>query len=247
VAASRSKSRPSATPRFSGAATAHGGRGESPAEERLAVARIRITMPEAAPIGRFSRGHPEVELVFTAAQFLSPDRVLTEVEILSRDPTDYTPEISRLPDVLSAIRLGRVGPRTRYQVTLRQLPDYVPVINEWSAILRYPRIVQSGEITLEVAARVSQLQGLVRDLRASGFPLRVLRFGRDTMRTCPPTLTPRQYALLHQALAAGYFDVPRRITLTRLAGKLARSKSSISRALAQVERQLAEASAASGG
>jgi predicted DNA binding protein len=201
-------------------------------------------MPEATPVGRFSRAHPEAELVFTATQFLAPERILTECQVFSRDQTDYTEEIARLPDVLSVIRLGPVGPRTRYQITLARLPQYVRVINDWNAILRYPRIVQDGEITLEVAARISQLQGLVRAIRRSGNAVRVLRFGRDTMRTCPPTLTPRQYTLLHQALAAGYFDVPRRITLTRLAGKLGRSKSSVSRALALVERELVEASAA---
>jgi HTH DNA binding domain len=217
-----------------------------PSEDRLAVARLRIAMPESTPVGRFSRAHPDTQLFFTATQILSPESVLTECEILGGAQVDYREEISGLPDVVSVTRLGPVGPRTRYQVVIRQLPAYVPVINEWGAILRYPRFVQNGDITVEVAARVSRLQGLVQALRRVGFDVRVLRFGRDVMRTCPPTLSPRQYTLLHQALAAGYFDVPRRITLTRLASQLNRSKSSMSRALALVEKELAEASVVAG-
>jgi predicted DNA binding protein len=53
-------------------------------------------------------------------------------------------------------------------------------------------------------------------------------------------LTSIQRALFRQALALGYFEVPRRITLTQLAHKVSRNKSSVSTTLATVERKLAE-------
>ncbi|HTT25710.1 MAG TPA: helix-turn-helix domain-containing protein, partial [Thermoplasmata archaeon] len=53
-----------------------------------------------------------------------------------------------------------------------------------------------------------------------------------------PVLTPSQRTLLLQAVAAGYFDVPRRTSLTRLASRLAKSKSTVSEMLAIVEHKL---------
>ncbi len=58
-------------------------------------------------------------------------------------------------------------------------------------------------------------------------------------------MTAVQRAMFRQALERGYFDVPRRITLTQLARELSRSKSTVSMTLATVERKLAEAAAAS--
>jgi hypothetical protein len=103
VAASHSRPHRTAVAPSPRPPTDYGGHAVSPPEERLGVARIQITMSDATPVGRFSRAHPEAQLVFTATQFLSPDRVLTEVEVFSRDQTDYTEEISRLPDVLGTV------------------------------------------------------------------------------------------------------------------------------------------------
>jgi hypothetical protein len=40
---------------------------------------------------------------------------------------------------------------------------------------------------------------------------------RDSLRPVQPSLAPVQRVLFRQALALGFFEVPRRITLTRLA------------------------------
>jgi predicted DNA binding protein len=53
-------------------------------------------------------------------------------------------------------------------------------------------------------------------------------------------LTEAQQQLLTEAMAAGYFAVPRGITLTDLARRLNRSKSSLSEAIAVIERKLLE-------
>lgn len=169
---------------------------------------------------------------------------MLEVEIFSQDPEDYTDELSRLPGVVSVSRPASIGPRTLYHGTIDLTPEYMRVVSELGALLRYPRLVENGRHTLEVVARTSQIRDLIERLGRIAHDVEVLRFGRGPMRSCPARLSPRQVALLHRALAAGYFDVPRRITLTSLATKLGRSKSGLSRALAVIERDLVEASAA---
>lgn len=216
-------------------------RGLAPARDRLAVVRLRFALPPRTPLGPFSRAHPDLQAKITAEQDLPKGRHLAEAVVTAFVPEDFTEDIARQPGVVSVSRLDAAGPSTRYRVTIQQ-PRFLTLANEFETLLRYPRFIQNGEYTVEAAAPVTQIRRLIQELRRISKAVEVLRFGRDRMRTYPPTLTARQNSLLHQALAAGYFDVPRRISLTRFAKRLGRSKSGLSEALALVEQKLAEAS-----
>lgn len=212
-------------------------------KDLFAVVKLRFEIPKTVYLYPFSRAHPALLVIVNAAQILPEGRVLAEFDILGSTDSDYADELRGLSGVFSASRLSPVGPRTRYQA-VAELPSYLVLANELEVLCRYPRFVQNGEYTVEAAARTSQIRSLVEGLRRLSREVSVLSFGRDPMRTCPPSLTPRQNTLLHQALAAGYFDVPRRISLTEFARELGRSKSSMSRALAVIERTLAESTLA---
>jgi hypothetical protein len=53
-------------------------------------------------------------------------------------------------------------------------------------------------------------------------------------------MTPRQQEILQRALAAGYFDVPRRISLTELAVRIGVATSTLSVTLAVIEKKIVE-------
>jgi predicted DNA binding protein len=206
------------------------------------VVRIRFEISEDLPLKEFTIAHPELEASIVATQTLPDGHAVIEFDVTSQRPADYTGELGHCPHVLSVTRIDPVGPRTRYQALIDLTPSYVKVVNEFGALLRYPRLVARGKHTAEVAARTSQIRRVLQGMRQICSEVEVLRFGRGPMRTCPSGLTPHQVALLHHSLSAGYFDVPRRVTLTGLARGLNRSKSSVSRALAIIERQLVESS-----
>lgn len=204
------------------------------------MVRIQFEIAEDLPLKGFTVAHPDLEAIITATQPLPDGHVVVEFELATPTPEDYTDELARYPHILSVVRVDLVGPRTRYSALIDRTPGYVKVVNEFGALLRYPRVVARGKHTAEVAARTSQIRQVLHGLRAICEEVKVVRFGRGPMRTCPSGLSPRQVALLHHALSAGYYDVPRRITLTGLARGLGRSKSSASRTFALIERQLVE-------
>jgi hypothetical protein len=217
--------------------------GESIGTDHFAVVKIRFELPHTHYLYPFSRAHPDMLIVITATQNLSENRVLAELELVEASPSDRQSEMEALKGVISVSRLGPVGPHTRIQ-GIAERPSFLVLADQLEVLCRYPRFVRNGEHTMEVASRVSQLRKLVHGLRAISPEVTIAAFGRDRMRTIPPSLTTRQSALLHQALAAGYFDVPRRISLTGFAHQLGRSKSSMSRALALIEKTLAEGTVA---
>jgi predicted DNA binding protein len=89
----------------------------------------------------------------------------------------------------------------------------------WEATLRFP-----DEATLRTFYEASEQRGLEVELRAINGARIDERGGMDE-------LSPVQRETLEAAFEAGYFDVPRSITIAELAAKLDRSEQAVSEAL----------------
>jgi predicted DNA binding protein len=211
--------------------------------DHLAVVKVRFRVPPEAPLSLFVREFPDAVLNILATAKLPRNRDLVLFDVLGSKPPNNLAKLHGMAGVLSVSVSGIRGTTARYLAIVRR-PRFVTLASDLEALLRFPQIVTNGWFAVEVVARVSTLRELVKGLRRLSRFVEVLRFGHDPMRSFPPTLTNRQHFLLHQALAAGYFDVPRRVTLTGLATRLHRSKSSLSQTLARVERELVESSVA---
>jgi hypothetical protein len=205
--------------------------------DRIAIMRLELTLPPEMWFAGFTRRHPELVVEFTNVVPLPDNNSIAEVEVYG-PPVDWTSEISLAPDVLEVQRLSVVPNLGRYRVRYHTTP-IVSLANELEVMIRYPRTVQNGVLTCETIARISQLRRLLALLSELGAKPRITALRRDSLRSVRLTLTSSQRALFRQALALGYFEVPRRISLTRLAEKVSRSKSSVSEMLAVVERKLA--------
>ncbi len=226
--------------------TSFGRKDSSESAGRYGVVKVNFRLPGVFPLAPFFRAHPWLLAKCVAAQNLANNRYVTEFELLGDRAAAHAEEMARQAGVISVALLADAGVRALYRVVLRQ-PRHVSIANELRAVFRFPRFVQDGRYTAEVAPRASQIRRLVQELRRFTPEVRVLRFGREILPTYSTALTPKQVVLLHHAREAGYFEVPRRISLTRLAEKLGRSKAGVSRALALAERELVEAWIAASG
>ncbi len=94
-----------------------------------------------------------------------------------------------------------------------------------------PFTVQAGRAEWDHAGDGEELRRMLRD-RGLRITVRRVRRGRGR------ELTPRQREILLRAIEEGYYDFPRRITLSELADKLGISKSYLSETLAKVESKL---------
>jgi predicted DNA binding protein len=220
----------------------HGARSApSDGADPLAVVKVRFQVPREAPLSIFVREFPEAVLNVLASGRLSRNRDLTLFDVLGSMPPSDLARFRKMAGVISISVLGTRGSTARYFAVVRR-PRFVALASDLQALLRFPQTVANGRYLVEVAAPVSRLRELVKGLRRISDHVEVLRFGHDPMRSFPPTLTSHQHFFLRQALDAGYFDVPRRVTLTGLAARLHRSKSSLSQTLARIERELVESS-----
>jgi len=209
-----------------------------PRLDRLAIMRLEFDIPRDVWLSAFSRAHPDLLIEVHNTMTVAPKQTLGDFEIYG-PKKDWTSEIARYRDVLQVTRLDVFPDLSRYRVRFSQ-PIYLALAHDLALLLRYPRTAQDGVFNCETVAETSQVHRLIARLRDAGCKARVVSLRRDSLRSCRPTFTPVQREIFRQALASGYFEVPRRITLTGLATKLSRSKSTVSETLAVVERKLAE-------
>lgn len=126
-----------------------------------------------------------------------------------------------------------------YRITYRN-PPIIYLYRELGIPIQFPLRVQDGVIRWEVVARRSEFRAVLDHAGKVDPRFQIVSIRRRPLRSHLPELTVSQHQLLTQAMAAGYFAVPRGITLTDLARRLDRSKSAVSEAIAIIERKLLE-------
>jgi len=96
---------------------------------------------------------------------------------------------------------------------------------------RTPFEVRDGWVEWTVEGSTEQMRELMARFRSDETPYRLL----STRSTGSRLLTPRQREVFEVASREGYWDVPRRITLTELATLLGVAKSTLSNQLHRIE------------
>jgi predicted DNA binding protein len=208
------------------------------AGDRLAIVKIETEIPDGIWMFGFTQKHPDLLLEIHNI-LLVAGGALGDFEITG-PPVDWRTEIAEFPDVIEVSRLDSPPDLGRYRVLFRETV-LVPLMTDLQMLVRYPSVARDGTLTFETVDRISQIRRLVVALRDAGREVRLLSLRKEPLRSRLVDFTPTQREIFRQALAAGYFEVPRRISLTRLSEELSRSKSSVSEMLAAVEQKLAEA------
>ncbi|HTZ61418.1 MAG TPA: helix-turn-helix domain-containing protein [Thermoplasmata archaeon] len=216
-----------------------GGPEEDDPSRRLFLATLRVRIPPGIWTGRFSSGHPTIRLEVLNRGEISPGVSISDYWISGGPPGFWAEEIAGYPDVLRVDSLAAVGEGCLYRITYRD-PPIVELYRRLELPVPFPIRMQAGSIDWEIAARYSEFDAVMRYARQRDPDARVISIKRRPLRNHLLALTEHQQTLLSEAMAAGYFAVPRGITLTALARKLHRSKSSISESIALIEQKLLE-------
>lgn len=211
----------------------------TPAPDRLFLATLRIHIPKEVWTGPFSSQHPNVRLEVLNRTEVRTGQSVSDYWISGLPPGVWAREIAQYPDVAQADSLAEVGDGCLYRITYRD-PPIIALYQRLRLPLQFPLRIQGGFIAWEVVARYGDFQEIMTHARRVDPNFSIVSVRRRPLRSHLPQLTEAQQDLLTQAMAAGYFAVPRGITLTALARKLERSKSSTSESLALIEKKLFE-------
>ncbi|HYA10671.1 MAG TPA: helix-turn-helix domain-containing protein [Thermoplasmata archaeon] len=202
---------------------------------------LRIRMALDHWLGRFSVAHPDLRLEALHWAAIDHRTSVLDYWIEGVPAGRWTREIAANPDVRKVDALAESGEGGLYRVVQRMNP-VVHLYRRLRLPLRFPLVIGGGVITWEVMAKKSELDAILAFFRERKLEVTISSVRRGLGPAQASVLTPRQRDLLTAAMRTGYFAVPRRITLTELAREVGRSKSSVSEALAHIERRLLEGS-----
>jgi predicted DNA binding protein len=186
--------------------------------------RIEVRLPEGHWSGDVSRSRPEAVLRIEETMPLGRGRGTARLS----SSTDLMSELKHHPGVDEVRDLGDL----RYEVDIAPGGGgYIKPIREVGVIPHSPFEVRDGWVDWTIECAAEKSRELVQLLREGEVPYRVV----STRSTGARMLTPRQRVVFDSAMNEGYWDSPRRITLSALAELLSVSKSTLSVQLHKIE------------
>ncbi len=164
---------------------------------------------------------------------------MLEVLILSHGGGGWGEEIRALPGVHNVELIDATQGAQVFRVFFRG-KTFIPLLKRLGIVRHFPFPIENGVAKWTVVGPEGKVRSLLKRLgdEASGFYVEAVRHG--SVPRGSPLLTPRQQEVLRRAMAEGYFDVPRRISLTELAPKLGVTISTLSVTLAVIEKKILE-------
>jgi len=199
-------------------------------------AKLTLQLPAETWIGDVSRRFPSARFRILAG--IPGEGTGVALVELTADDLEAVLEEMRAAETLTSMEILR----TYGDQALLQLETTVPLLLLASAQSGQPPAmpfdVVDGSATWELTASRERLSQLADRFDQLGVPLTVdyIRAGTDPAAV----LTDRQSALVEAALEAGYYDTPRRCTLTELAEAQGLAKSTLSGTLHRAEGQIIE-------
>ena len=205
----------------------------------MVIATLNLRMATGTWTMKFSLAHPQVRLEVLNRSDIDSEVGVSDYWVTGGAPGMWTREIESHRDVVRVDALAEVGGGSIYRVTDRN-PPVVHLYRKLGQPLQFPMRMQDGYIRWEVVSRKEEFRTILAYARRVDPNVQVLSIRHRPLRSHLPMLTDAQQALLTRAMAEGYFAVPRGITLTELAKRVNRSKSSVSEAIAMIEKKLLE-------
>ncbi len=197
----------------------------------MTTAKLAITLPEKAWPGRVTR-----EL---------PDTVVTALAHVARDDTGFGLALVSSPDIDSALAIIEETPsilefevvsRTDTEATIEFTADHPLILFSSQAAgtaIEMPVRIEDGVATIEVTGTRERLGRLGEHFEQFGLDFEVIYVQEYTDPS--GMLSPRQRELMTAAVDRGYYESPRRCTLTDLADEFDIAKSTASEILHRAE------------
>ncbi|GAB3685070.1 hypothetical protein GCM10028857_14930 [Salinarchaeum chitinilyticum] len=201
----------------------------------MPYAELTITIPEAVWIGRLSRTHPETRFRVLAAT-ADEDTGVVRLEVLGEDAPAVVEAMRDCEPVttLTVFETGTDHCRIQFESKVAVL---LTALQRSGVPLETPFEVQDGSLQLATTTPRERLSALGNALDKLGIGYTLERVTEEP-ETEDPLLTDRQRRLLEAARDRGYYDTPRRITLTELAAEMDLAASTCSEVLHRAEEHL---------
>jgi len=199
-------------------------------------AKLRVSIPEEVWIHDVSVEHPE--RLFRVIAILSGEESgIALLEIQTPDPVPIITDIERRDDITNFDLLWKQEETTMVQVETTNPLLLFPILKA-GIPLQTPFEVTDGTAIWEITTSSERLSALGSRLDAANIEFEIEYVRDEPSDPADHLLTDRQCELLLAAAERGYYDIPRRATLTEVSESLGISKATGSDVLHRAEGKI---------
>jgi predicted DNA binding protein len=197
-------------------------------------ATITITIPDDIWIGEISREYPDASIRILAA-LTDGETGVGLTEITANDVEDVVADV-RADESVTELEILQQYERTALLQFETTVPLLLRPVQDSGVPLTMPFTIREGRAEWEVTAQQDRLSALGAQLEEFGIPFTVNEV-RERIES-EQLLSDRQVRLVTAAVDHGYYDTPRRCSLTELAAELDIAKSTCSETLHRAEDKI---------
>lgn len=206
---------------------------EADETEAMSRTELRLGLPTGSWLGDVSRTVPS-SVIRVEEALTVDDATVTVVVVAGTDRGRVVDALCGHDRVDDATTVERRGDGRTVRVAGRP-PAYLPAARDVGLPVASPVEVTDGSATVTVAGERDRIEALGRRLTADGVTVGI---AATDAGTADRTLTDAQRELVFEAVSAGYYDTPRRCTLTELAAAHGIAKSTCSETLHRAEGRI---------
>ncbi len=199
--------------------------------------RLRVRGRREAWLTRFTHAHSRVRVEVLDRLEMRRGETMFTVRISPGGAVGWRSKLKALAGVRAVETLHASDAEELDRVFFRG-PTYVPLLRELGLVRQFPFPIEDGVAHWTVVGPSAKVRALAGRLRAAREAAEIDRVRPHAAVDRSAVLTPRQREVLGFALRSGYFEVPRRISLTRLAKNVGVATSTLSVTLAVIERKV---------
>ncbi|MCL4324977.1 MAG: helix-turn-helix domain-containing protein [Candidatus Thermoplasmatota archaeon] len=186
----------------------------------------------------FAEAHPELSIQVLSRMEVGDQEMMEDIRVTGEGVGDSLKlNLQKGKGVKSVETLERSRHHAVYRLTLEITP-MTKIFRDLHLLMRYPVSFSGGVVDLLVVAHPEKIRQLLTRLKANAPNTVVTAIRQDVVARPEDLLTPKQLEVFRLAISRGYWDVPRRTTLSDLASLAHVAKSTISETLANIEKKL---------
>lgn len=209
-----------------------------PLDRNVTVCKFSIPLPEDSCVFEYvTRKYPDLVVHYLSAMITGKDELTSDAELIGPAVTPQLHEEMRAHRGTESVEVlsFREG-QAMYRIVEPLCPS-IQLLRDLHLLPRFPFPIVKGRCQVVITGTEERIRELHAGLRRSvpGTEIISVRHGEQG---APSLLTTHQLEMFRKAVSVGYYEVPRRTSLTDLASMVGVSKSSLWETMATVERKL---------
>ena len=203
------------------------------------ASRITFEIPDKNWIGKISQRFPDFEFEFHSAIPVDSENMVSNdlLAIKGVTPIKCLDLLEKRPDVLN-FKILEQNP-TKIILTIKAKGHFILyTLMKYNLVVQFPIIIKNRIIDLHIAGLHENIDQFIEDLDQQGMDVQIKKIGKYNCSNPVHSLTPIQRDVFEKAREKGYYDTPRKISLTELAEYMNKSKSTLSKIFQRIHKKL---------